>query len=156
MPTYVSARVFVILVALALAIASMAQPLEAGSYTVDRNKSDALTEYLHKHRLPLVGAQVAFSDDGGRQVTLYGFVATEFGKSDAEKKARHFLKQRDIMVINRIVVRPEIRELRPTPSSEEEDGATPQDPNKDPWAEIMREIQNDRMTLPDDGEFGPP
>ena len=145
---------FVILVALAVAIASGAQPLKAGSYTVDRNKSDALTEYLHQHRLPLVGAQVASSGDGGRQVTLYGFVATEFGKSDAEKKARRFLKQRDIMVINRIVVRPEIRDLRPAPSGEEE--AAPQDPNKDPWAEIMREIQSDRMTLPDDDEFGPP
>ncbi len=57
---------------------------------------------------------------------LYGFVATPFGKSDAEKKARKFLKEPKISVDNRIKIRPELLSLKPkAPSS----GAPPSHPS---------------------------
>jgi hypothetical protein len=81
----------------------------AGPYVVDQDASKALTTYLHKHRLPLVGAQVLEPDAGGRRrVMLYGYVASEFGRTDAERKARKFIKEDDVGLINRIMIRPEL------------------------------------------------
>jgi hypothetical protein len=101
---------------LVLAIVSI--PASASEYTANSTSSTALTDYLHTHRLPLVGAQVMESAEGERQVVLFGFVATAFGKTDAEAKARKFLKDSDITVDNRIKIRPELLSLKPTaPSS---------------------------------------
>ena len=101
---------------LALAIVSI--PALASEYTADTASSTALTDYLHTHRLPLVGAQVMESAEGDRQLVLFGFVATAFGKRDAEAKARKFLKDPDITVDNRIKIRPELLSLKPkAPSS---------------------------------------
>jgi hypothetical protein len=101
---------------LALAIVSI--PASASEYTANSVSSTALTDYLHTHRLPLVGAQVMESAEGDHQVVLFGFVATAFGKTDAEAKARKFLKDPDITVDNRIKIRPELLSLKPTaPSS---------------------------------------
>ena len=60
--------------------------------TIDSPQSQALSDYLKHHSLPLVGAQVVTSPSGGKQVILFGFVASDFGKTDAEQKARHYLK----------------------------------------------------------------
>lgn len=70
--------------------------------------SRTLTAYLHSHRLPLVQAQVFTDVYGFRTLVLYGFVATEFGKSDAEIVSRRFLKDRSLVIHNRIRVRPEL------------------------------------------------
>jgi hypothetical protein len=91
-----------------------AMPLYAEDYTVDHKASEALTSYLRRHRLPLVGAQVLSGKDGER-VVLYGFVATAHGKRDARKKALDFLKKPDITVDDRIVIRPEIVKLNQQP-----------------------------------------
>jgi hypothetical protein len=61
-----------------------------------------LTKYLHTHRLPLVSAQLVEKADGTREVVLYGFTATDFGKEDAETKSRRFLNDRTIPISNRI------------------------------------------------------
>src|SRR5215472_14227410 len=42
---------------------------------VDQSQSQALTDYLKTHHLPLVGAQVLSAADGERQVILFGYVA---------------------------------------------------------------------------------
>ena len=77
-------------------------------YWNDNAQSTALTSYLDKNRLPMVGARV-FTDRGGnRRAILYGFVATDFGKQDAAAKARHYLGDPALPVINRIIVRPEL------------------------------------------------
>lgn len=89
----------------------------AQQYTVDRSASDNLTAYLRQHRLPLVAAQVLTAADGGRRLVLYGFVATDFGRKDAESKALAQLGASAIPVENRIVVRPEIRELAAHPNA---------------------------------------
>lgn len=96
---------------LVLALVSMPAAY-ADQYTPDSASSRSLTDYLHSHKLPLVGAQVLTGGDGGQQVVLYGFVATPFGKSDAEKKARKFLKDVDVSVDNRIKIRPELLSLK--------------------------------------------
>src|SRR5579864_3016477 len=66
-------------------------PSSAGTVAggiVDSPQSQGLSDYLKHHQLPLVGAQVVTSASGGRQVILFGFVASDFGKTDAEQKAR--------------------------------------------------------------------
>lgn len=77
-------------------------------YSGDSAQSGALTTYLQSHRLPLVGAQVLADSSGNQQVVLYGFVATDFGKQDAADKARRYLHEPNVPVINRIAVRPEL------------------------------------------------
>jgi len=76
--------------------------------TIDSPQSQGLSDYLKHHSLPLVGAQVVTSTSGGKQVILFGFVASEFGKTDAEQKARHYLNDPSLVVDNRIKVSPEL------------------------------------------------
>lgn len=81
-------------------------PLKDAS--VDKGRSAALTQYLKSHRLPLVGAQVLVSPSGQQQLMLYGFVATQYGKNDAEAKARRYLGAPDIGVNNQIKIEPQL------------------------------------------------
>jgi len=80
----------------------------------DTDQSARLTDYLHAHRLPLVGAQV-LSSGTGRSVLLYGYTATDFGRGDAEAKARRFLKDSGVVISNHIRVRPELSSMRSSP-----------------------------------------
>src|SRR6202023_4200463 len=77
-------------------------------YTNNATQSGALTSYLQGHRLPLVGGQVLANGSGDKQIILYGFVASDFGKQDATDKARRYLHNANVTVINRIAVRPEL------------------------------------------------
>jgi hypothetical protein len=74
----------------------------------DSSESRALTDYLKQRKLPLVGAQVLRSSNGRRRVVLYGFVGSDFGRTDAAEKTRHFLHDSSVQVDNRINVRPEL------------------------------------------------
>ncbi len=90
---------------------SMPPPSSAGTVaggTIDSPQSQGLSDYLKHHSLPLVGAQVVTSPSGGKQVILFGFVASDFGKTDAEQKARHYLKDSSLVVDNRIKISPEL------------------------------------------------
>src|ERR1700728_3285757 len=83
--------------------------LNAQGYVSDPNASAALTDYLKQHRLPLVGAQVLRNpNDGSRAVVLYGFVGSDFGKSDAQRKAEDYVNDASVDVDNRIRVNPEL------------------------------------------------
>jgi hypothetical protein len=75
---------------------------------VDAGRSQALTDYLHHHRLPLVGARVLAANGGLRQVILYGFVASAFGKADAADQVRVFLSDPAAQIDNRIKITPEL------------------------------------------------
>lgn len=75
---------------------------------VDPAQSKALTDYLHSNQLPLVGARVLASNGASRQVILYGFVATPFGKADAADRSRQFLNDTGAQVDNRIKVEPQL------------------------------------------------
>jgi len=68
--------------------------------------SAGLTNDLHQHRLPAVGAQVTNTPDGARTVVLYGFVATPKGKTDAEIRARDYLNDPSVAITNRIMIDP--------------------------------------------------
>ncbi len=95
-----------------LAVAMTYMPVMAAEAPVpDTAESARLTDYLHAHRLPLVGAQVLDSDNG-RSVLLYGYTATDFGKRDAANKARRFLRDSSVAVDNHILVRPELLSMK--------------------------------------------
>jgi len=91
-------------------------PAAAQSAAPDSDQSARLTDYLHAHRLPLVGAQV-LSSSTGRSVMLFGYTATEFGKGDAEVKTRRFLKDSEVVISNHIRVRPELASMKSAPGS---------------------------------------
>jgi hypothetical protein len=90
----------------------------AHSYMVDAAESQSLTTYLRQNRLPLVGAQVLADGAGNRRIVLYGFVATDFGKTDAARKALAYVGNGAQagtpapQVENRIEVRPEIARMK--------------------------------------------
>jgi hypothetical protein len=83
----------------------------AQSGNVDTATSEKLTKYLHKNRLPMVGAQIS-NTSSGRQLMLYGYVATDFGKSDAVTKSKRYLHDSNIAVVNNIQVNPQLRHLK--------------------------------------------
>lgn len=97
-----------------IACVAIAMPLSAiaQSFTVDATASEALTNYLRQNRLPLVGAQIGTSSTGARRLVLYGYVATQMGKGDAETKAIAHLGGVPPEVVNRIVIQPEISKLK--------------------------------------------
>ncbi|HTT76991.1 MAG TPA: hypothetical protein VMF50_13565 [Candidatus Binataceae bacterium] len=93
---------------------------DTSGYTKDNVQSGALTKYLNSRRLPLVGAQVLKDPaTGQRVVVLYGFVATDFGKTDAAAKTRAFLRDPSVIVENHVKIDPEIASL-PKPSHHNE------------------------------------
>jgi hypothetical protein len=100
------------------ALLELASAVFAQSYTADAPASQALTTYLRQHRLPLVGAQMLGDAAGNRRIVLYGFVATEFGKNDAARKALVYVENGARVgtsapqVENRIEVRPEIAGMK--------------------------------------------
>jgi hypothetical protein len=88
-----------------------APPSPAGTVvggTVDPSRSQALTEYLNAHHLPLVSGRVVSVAGGSPEAILDGYVASEFGKSDAEQKTRTFLNNPNTLVDNRITISPEL------------------------------------------------
>ncbi len=86
-----------------------------------------ITNYLKSHRLPLVGVNVV-EEDGRRQAILYGFVATPFGRQDAEQKTRGFFRDSKVEIVNRIIVEPQLLEAKakvPSPAEETVPSAGP-------------------------------
>ena len=85
---------------------STTHPAPLKNAHVDQSQSGALTDYLKTHHLPLVGAQVLSAPDGEKQVILFGFVATDYGKGDAESKTRRYINDPKVTVDNRIKIEP--------------------------------------------------
>jgi hypothetical protein len=84
-------------------------PIDTSGYVVDPGASSALTDHLHHHRLPLVGAQVLRNPNtGARVVVLFGYVGSDFGKSDAQRQAEDFINDAAVEVDNRVHVKPEL------------------------------------------------
>jgi hypothetical protein len=92
----------------AVASGSPAARIDTTGYRQDQSTSQALTDYLTQHKLPLVGAQVLTAPDGSRAVVLYGFAGSEAGKQDAVGKARRYLKDSTVAVDNRVKVNPDL------------------------------------------------
>jgi hypothetical protein len=114
----------------------------------DTDQSTRLTDYLHAHRLPLVGAQV-LNSGSGRSVLLYGYTATDFGKGDAEAKARRFLKDSDVVISNHIRVRPELASMR-SPRSSSPSASSPS--ASAPYADTGAQASSPEQAPPPDVE----
>jgi hypothetical protein len=100
--------------------ASTTHPAPLKDAHVDKAQSKALTDYLKTHHLPLVGAQVLAAADGERQVILFGYVATDYGKGDAESKARRYVNDPEVTVDNRIRIEPSLAKFRSSSNSQSE------------------------------------
>jgi hypothetical protein len=104
--------------------------LNTKNFVPDTGASSALTDHLKQHRLPLVGAQVLRNpNDGSRAVVLYGFVGSDLGKSDAQRRAEDFINDPSVEVDNRIRVNPDLLSARGSSST------TPPDASYDPDAQ---------------------
>ncbi|HUO04329.1 MAG TPA: hypothetical protein VMU16_03930 [Candidatus Binataceae bacterium] len=108
---------------------------------IDSSQSNALTDYLKNHHLPLVKAQVVNSPSAGTQVILFGFVASDFGKSDAEHRTRVYLKDSALVVDNRIKVSPALWQGN---QSGAPTGSNPPTDSSDPYASsaAIQDYQN--------------
>ncbi len=86
----------------------LSTPLDSMS---DQELSSRITDYLHRHKLPLVQATVNRDKDGQRRLVLSGFVATDFGKIDAVNKVMSYLNHPNWQVSNFIRVSPDLAAL---------------------------------------------
>ena len=102
-------RASLILIA-ALVLCTIGLP-NASAADAGDGSMDTLSAYLHGHRMPLVEARMITNERGERSLLLYGYVATPYGKSDAEDQARDFLDDPDVTIVNRIKVKPELLTL---------------------------------------------
>ena len=108
---YVSAPLILISLLVGFLILGTATSLLHAEDVIDDVVSKDTTKYLHKHQLPLVGARVSNADDGTRKVVLYGFVASDLGKSDAVAKTIHYLGRDGLTIVNSIAVKPNLNNL---------------------------------------------
>jgi hypothetical protein len=145
-------------IAMMAALFLSAAPAMAQQYTVDRKTSDALSAYLKDNRLPLVGAQVLQDTTGTRRLVLYGYVATQLGKDDAEQKAVKYLNSPGIQVTNRIAVNPEVGKMGRTGSKRHGSRADQPAPSGgETFDQLMDAIQRHGVqAAPGDADFGPP
>jgi hypothetical protein len=86
---------------------------------------DPVSDYLHANRLPLVEARTIVTASGERSELLYGYVATDVGRLDAEEHTQDFIDDPDVPIIDRIVVRPELLTLTPSIFNSWADGNEP-------------------------------
>ena len=91
----------------------------------DGSVSDPVSDYLHVNRLPLVEARTIVTASGERSELLYGYVATDVGRLDAEEQTQDFIDDPDVPIIDRIVVRPELLTMTPGNSNSSGDGSEP-------------------------------
>ena len=89
----------------------------AQNYVIDQGTSDALTRYLHLNELPMVTAQFSTSPGGSKQLILTGFVATQFGRNDAERIATAYLNDPSVNMVDQILLDPHVEDMRPPPGS---------------------------------------
>ncbi len=147
-----------ILTVLIFSIFLVASIVHAQQYHVDQDTSAALTKYLHHHRLPLVGAQVQRDDAGDPRVHLFGFVATDAGKVDAERKAKRFLGVSGVPITNSIQVNPSINSHGANGGAADASRGAAAPPNSNQqWNNAMQGIyKNGAQPLPSTGSPGQP
>ncbi len=87
----------------------------AQNYVIDQGTSDALTKYLHMNDLPMVTAQFSTSPGGSKQLILSGFVATQFGRNDAERIATAYLNDPSVSMVDQILLDPQVEDMRSAP-----------------------------------------
>src|SRR6202047_4666308 len=91
--------------------------VRAQNYEIDQGTSDAITKYLHMSELPMVTAKFSTSPGGSKQLILTGFVATQFGRDDAERIATGYLNDPSVRMIDQILLDPQVEDMRPPAGS---------------------------------------
>jgi hypothetical protein len=121
-----------------LAMSSVAR---AQNYVIDQGTSDALTKYLHMNELPMVTAEFSTSPGGSKQLILTGFVATQFGRNDAERIANAYLNDPSVNLVDQILLDPHVEDLRP-PAGSAATASGAQSPNSPDqlWNKTMQGI----------------
>ena len=84
----------------------------AQNYAIDQRTSDAITKYLHMSELPMVTAQYSTSPGGSKQLILTGFVATQFGRNDAERIATGYMNDPSVNLVDQILLDPHVEDMR--------------------------------------------
>jgi len=105
------------LVTAIIAVIAIGGVARAQNYVIDQGTSDAITKYLHLNELPMVTAQFSTSPGGSKQLILTGFVATQFGRNDAERIANAYLNDPSVNLVDQILLDPHVEDLRPPPGS---------------------------------------
>ena len=105
------------LVTAMIAMIAIGGVARAQNYVIDQGTSDALTKYLHMNELPMVTAEFSTSPGGSKQLILTGFVATQFGRNDAERIANSYLNDPSVNIVDQILLDPHVEDLRPPPGS---------------------------------------
>ncbi len=129
----------------------------AQSYVIDQGASDALTRYLRLNSLPMVTAEFTRSPGGIKQLILTGFVATQFGRHDAERIATAYLNDPSVKVVDQILIDPHVEDMRTaSPGSAAAPGS--QSPNSPDqlWNNTMQGIyKNGAQSPPASGPMLP-
>jgi hypothetical protein len=97
---------------LAIIVIGTTKIARAQNYVIDQGTSDALTRYLHSNELPMVTAEFSTSPAGRKQLILTGFVATQFGRTDAERIATGYLNDPSVNMVDQILLDPHIEDMR--------------------------------------------
>jgi hypothetical protein len=124
---------------------------------IDSAQSQALTNYLHSHQLPLVGARVLSSNGSAHQVILYGYVATPFGKADAADHARQFLNDSGAQVDNRLKIEPELATNPPngSPNDTAGNGSDLNNPDLQQYQQQQQQQTAQQQQYMNQGGMGP-
>jgi hypothetical protein len=112
----------------------------AQNYVIDQRTSDTLTKYLHMSELPMVTAEFSTSPGGRKQLILTGFVATQFGRNDAERIATGYLNDPSVNMVDQILLDPHVEDLR---GGQQGSGATGSQSQNSPdqlWNKTMQGI----------------
>ena len=97
-----------------IVIVSACGVARAQNYVIDQRTSDAITKYLHMSELPMVTAEFSTSPGGSKQLILTGFVATQFGRDDAERIATGYLNDPSVKMVDQILLDPHVEDMRGT------------------------------------------
>jgi len=100
------------LVSAIIAVIGTCSIVLAQNYVIDQGTSDALTRYLHMNELRMVTAQFSTSPGGSKQLILTGFVATQFGRNDAERIATAYLNDPSVNMVDQILLDPHVEDMR--------------------------------------------
>jgi hypothetical protein len=114
----------------------------AQNYVINQGTSDALTKYLHLNELPMVTAQFSTSSGGSKQLILTGFVATHFGRDDAERIATAYLNDPSVNMVDQILLDPHVEDMRSVPPGSAAAARDPQSPSSPDqlWNKTMQGI----------------
>ena len=128
------------LVSAIIVMLAMSSVVRAQNYVIDQGTSDAITKYLHMNELPMVTAEFSTSPGGSKQLILTGFVATQFGRNDAERIATAYLNDPSVNMVDQILLDPHVEDMRPPQGSAAAAGSrSPNSPDQ-LWNNTMQGI----------------